>query len=85
MLLVKERVERSMEGLDLRLGSTAKEAMALGEVDSMVQHVQLGEGGDGETAWKSPRPSVRARPCMETLGGDPGWRPWSRARPHSSA
>ena len=52
MLLVKERVERSMEGLDLRLGGTAKEAMALGEVDSMVQHVQLGKGVDG--GFRSP-------------------------------
>jgi len=27
---------------------------------------------DEETAWKSQRLSVRARPWVETLGGDPG-------------
>ena len=47
MLLVEEGVERSVVGLDLRLAGSAKEAMSLGEVNSMVQHVQLGEGGDG--------------------------------------
>ena len=45
MLLVEEVVERSMEGLDLRFTRSAKEAMALGEVDGVMQHMQLGKCG----------------------------------------
>ena len=41
MLLVEEGVESSMEGLDLRLGGAAEEAMTLGELDGVMQHVQL--------------------------------------------
>ena len=41
MLLVEESVESSVEGLDLSLGGTAEEPMTLGELDGVMQHVQL--------------------------------------------
>ena len=43
MLLVKEDVERSMEGLYLRFARSAKETMPLSKVDGVMQHVKLGE------------------------------------------
>ncbi len=43
MLLVEERVERGVEGLNLRLRRAPEESMPLSEFDGVVQHVQLGE------------------------------------------
>ena len=45
MLLVEERVEGGMEGLDLRFARSAKETMPLSEVDGVMQHMQLGKCG----------------------------------------
>jgi hypothetical protein len=44
MLLVEERAELRMEGLDLSLGRAAEESMALGEFDRVSQHVKLALG-----------------------------------------
>src|SRR5690606_1956852 len=44
MLLVEQRVEGSVERLDLRFARTPEEAMPLSEVDGVMQHVQLGKG-----------------------------------------
>ena len=43
MLLVEERVEGRMKGLDLRLRYATEESMSLGEVNRVVQHVKLRE------------------------------------------
>ena len=43
MLLVEEGIEGGMTGLDLCLRRTAEEAIALGEVDGVLEHVQLRE------------------------------------------
>src|SRR4051812_30750614 len=43
MMVVEEGVELRMKRLDLSLRGAAEEAMPLGEVDSMMQHVQLRE------------------------------------------
>lgn len=43
MVEVEELVERRVIGLDLGLRSPAEEAKALGEVDGMEEHVQLGK------------------------------------------
>ena len=43
MLLVEERVECGVEGLDLRLRHTTEEAVTLSELDGVMQHVELGE------------------------------------------
>ena len=43
MMIVEERVELRMEGLDLCLRRSADEAMALSELHGMAEHVQLRE------------------------------------------
>ena len=50
MLLVKECIERGVERLDLRFRRAAQEAMALGELQRVAEHVQLGEGLGGGLA-----------------------------------
>jgi hypothetical protein len=45
MVIVKEGIELSMEGLDLRLARTSEESMPLGKFNGVMKHVQLREWG----------------------------------------
>ena len=45
MLLVEELLELEVIGLDLSLGDSAEESVALGELQRVAEHVKLGKGG----------------------------------------